>query len=469
MRDVKQRTSRSAGTGAVIQRASAEDMMQLAADVGPVPAQIGAVLMLDPAAEFNVSAATRLIAQRIRAVPRFRHVLVNAPPGCGRPYWVDDPNFAIGHHVRSVACSPPGDEAALLDAAATIVTEPLPRSRPLWRATFVTGLAESRIALVVAFHHVLADGVGGLAVFANLVDGAAAATEAPLPRPTPSIRELAADAWRARLRALARLPAMLPTARHAVTELHPAAASRAGRTTLNAPTGRRRRLGVARTELAPVRDLARAHEATVNDVVLTAIAGALAALLARRGETVDHLVVSVPVSRRTSATSAELGNRVGMMPVKLPVRGDRIERLRRVTRITRAQKTTTRGASAALLWPAFRLLAAVGLLRWFINRQRTVHTFETNLRGPDRRLTFAGHPLTDVLPLAIITGNVTTSFAVLSYAGTLTVVVIADPERLPDLDALTRSLQDELDWMAAERTAGPGRTTTARHQARQHH
>ncbi len=77
----------------------------------------------------------------------------------------------------------------------------------------------------------------------------------------------------------------------------------------------------------------------------------------------------------------------------------------------------------------------------------------TNLRGPDQRYRFAGATVSEILPS--ITGDVTVSFGVLSYAGTLVVVIVADPERHPDLDALATMLQAELDSLA--RAAGTSR------------
>ncbi|HMA46248.1 MAG TPA: wax ester/triacylglycerol synthase domain-containing protein, partial [Frankiaceae bacterium] len=373
------------GAGPVIERASPDDLMQLACDVGPVPMQVGAVLVLAAGPAFDVSAAEDVIAERITAIPRLRQVLVRVPIGCGRPIWVDDATFDIRRHVRCVTCQPPGDEAALLGTAVAIAAEPLPSSRPLWSATFVTGLIGSRVALVVVFHHVLADGIGGLAVLANLVDGVPVAAPAPFPRPAPARRQLAVDALGARCEALARLSAALRALRPAVAELSPAGTARVPRTTLNRPTGPCRRITVTRADLGRIRDVAHAHGGTVNDAVLTAVTGALRALLARRGEPVDDLVVSVPVSGRTSSTAARLGNRVGVMPVSLPAGGDRLARLERIAAITRAHKTARRGASAALLGPVFRALAALGVLRWSVNRQRLVHTFATNLRGPDQR------------------------------------------------------------------------------------
>ena len=147
-----------------LDRASAADLMQFATGDCGAAGHIGAVLILDATPGFSVGEARRMLSERIRAVPRLRQRLCRAPPGCGRPYGADDPAFDIDKHVRQVRCSPPGDERALLDLAAAQLREPMPRSRPLWSATFVTGLADGGAGLLVIMDHVLADGIAGLEV-----------------------------------------------------------------------------------------------------------------------------------------------------------------------------------------------------------------------------------------------------------------------------------------------------------------
>jgi hypothetical protein len=92
----------------------------------------------------------------------------------------------------------------------------------------------------------------------------------------------------------------------------------------------------------------------------------------------------------------------------------------------------------------FRGLASVGLFDPFIRRQRLVHTFETNLRGPRERLSIAGCEVTRVVPIAVNPGNVTVSFDVLSLAGRLVVTVVSDPERVPDHQDLASLLEEHL-------------------------
>ena len=131
-----------------------------------------------------------------------------------------------------------------------------------------------------------------------------------------------------------------------------------------------------------MRAVAHAHGATVNDVVLAAVAAALHELMASRGEHVDRFVVSIPVAARPMTNVTELGNRVGIVPVDIPATGDLSDRLEAIAATTRSAKKAPRGASASLIGPLFRLLAFMGILNWFINRQHLVNTFVTNLAGP---------------------------------------------------------------------------------------
>lgn len=408
---------------------------------------VGAVLLLDSGTDFDPAGAQQLLETRLAAIPRLRQRLLTVPLGCGRPIWVDDPQFDMGAHVEQVRCRAPGDHAALMDTAAAAVTSPLVRSRPLWRAVLVTGLTDSSAAIVLVLHHVVADGIGGLAVLAALVDEAAtgsgsdASTE---PRPQPTTGQLLTDAWQTRLRSVRRIPYGTATIRAALAELGQLRPDPAPRTSLNVPTGAHRRVMTVVAELPAIRDVAHAHGATVNDVMLTAVSGALGRLLAHRGERAPALVVSVPVSARTRATTTDLGNRTGVMPVRVPLTGPWETRLLQIARTTAHQRTSTRGSSAALVAPAFRLLAAVGLFRPLINRQRLVNSFLTNIRGPGERLTFGGARITQMVPITITAGNVTVAFAILSYAGTLTITVIVDPDAVPDLSLLTNALESEL-------------------------
>jgi WS/DGAT/MGAT family acyltransferase len=434
-----------------VDRATSADLVMLALDRRDVPEQVAGILLLDGGPAFDLRIAEATLAERIEGVPRLRQRLVSAPPGCGRPVWIDDAGFDITRHVRQLPCPASGDEQALLDVGVRLVADPLPHSRPLWSAAFVTGLAGDRVALVLVLHHVLADGIGGLAVLDVLVD---TVTPEPLtgvpvqefPRRPPSTAELAVDAWRSRVRALSRLPTVWRRVRASVAAAGGLRPGRAAGCSLLRPAGPRRRLAVVRADLAPLRAAAHRTGGTVNDVVLAAVAGALHAVLEHRGESVDAFVISVPVAIRRSATVGQLGNRVSPMLVSVPGDGAVEGRVRLVAAQTRVRKAAaTEVLPPALIGPVFRVAARLGLVHRYMCRQRQLHTLVTNLHGPDRPLTFAGAPVDDLIPVALgDPGNATVSFDVLSYAGTLSITVVADPDHVPDLPLLAAALQAEL-------------------------
>jgi diacylglycerol O-acyltransferase / wax synthase len=427
---------------------------------GQVPEQFGVLLLLDPAPGFDLAVARRLIAERVAAVPRLRQRLIGVPLGCGGPIWVDDPAFTIGNHVSAARCKEPTDEQALLDTALAVIATPLPRTAPLWAAVLVTGLADGRTGLVLVLSHVLGDGIGGLAVLAGLVDGSG--TWPPpgtdFPQLAPRTTVLARDALAGKVRALRdarRSWRLLRGSTDASGGLHP---PRAAACSLVAKTGSRRSAAVVRASLADVRNAAHTHDATVNDAVLVAVAGALHRVLAAGGEVLGTIAVAVPVSGRSPAGGHEsgghdpagdgaLGNMVSPLLVPVPAAGDAADRMERVATLVRAHKAAAMGPPpiAVLGW-LFRLLARLGGYRWYMNHQHRLHTLVSHVRGPAERIAFGGSPVIAAIPISVGQGgNITVYFEVLSYAGTLTITAIADPDHFTRLDALTEALRAELD------------------------
>lgn len=179
---------------APIERASAIDMMELASATTPAAGQVGGVLVFAPAPRFDLEIVRAALAHRIAGIPRLRQRLRCVPFGCGRPIWVDDASFDIANHVNEMPCPVPGDHSALFAVAAELVARRLPPDRPLWSATLVTRLAQDASAFVLVFHHVMADGMGGLAVLANLVDGVPVPVAGNFPRAAPRWTALFSDA-----------------------------------------------------------------------------------------------------------------------------------------------------------------------------------------------------------------------------------------------------------------------------------
>jgi diacylglycerol O-acyltransferase len=444
-----------------IDRAGSADLAFLAMDGRGHPEQFAAVLTLDR--PLDPAVAGRLLAERVTAVPRLRQKLLRTPPGCGRPVWVDDPTYDVRRQLSRIALPPPGDEQALLDAALAATVRPLPRDRPLWRAVLVDGPAGGVTAVVLVLHHVLADGLAGLAVLAQLLDQPEQAdaqvlgpgrdeTGGPVaPRPPPGVTRLAAEAFRGRVTAVRHLPRTWRLLRESMTAGGGLAAPHAAACSLLRPTGQRHAVVAVHADLRRLRAAAHAHGGTVNAALVAAVTGALHRLLTARGEPIERLALAMPVAGRPAAAADRLGNQVSPLLIDVAVTGEAGERIARIAAAVRARRDLAAGPSAlGLFGPVFRAVAALGGYHWYLNRQQRLHTLVSYVRGPDQPGRFAGATVDAVVPISIgESGNITVSFVAMSYAETLTVTAVADPDHCPDLGLLSRALRAELDALTA--------------------
>ena len=220
------------------------------------------------------------------------------------------------------------------------------------------------------------------------------------------------------------------------------AGGRSAMTSLNHPTGVSRRLVAMEADLEEFHAMARSAGGTINDAVLAAVATGLERLNAARGETPDVLYASIPVALRQGGSANELGNRVTGMRVPLRMGpGTLTSRIKQIAGFTRLHKAYRLDPAAVGLFGALRDLFGSSVGRWYIERQRLINVFVTNMVGPSGPLSMLGAAVLDIVPVAPISGNVPIAIGVLSYAGTLTVSVNADPEAVPDLDTFVAGLR----------------------------
>lgn len=429
------------------------------------PQHIGALVILegsdlfDRESWFRIDAVREAIASRLHLVPRFRQLLRIPPRSLGRPLWIDAPGFDIRDHVRAIEIAAPHDERQLLLTVEHLRQRPLDRSRPLWEMWFLTGMPGHRVGLLVKLHHAIADGVAGVATMGAFLDvdpdAAVPVPEPWTPAPPPSAHQLRADNRQRRaaavaraeqaavhpLRTLRRLRDAWPALREFVAEKELPA------TSLDALVGPRRTFALVRGSLDELKDVAHAHDATVNDVLLEAITGALRSLLVSRGERVDGMVmrVDVPISFRLDARAHAPGNRIGEMVVPLPVDiVDPLRRLRWIALETARRKARTRPAIGV-----FPHRGALGktMLR-LIDRQH-VNVASTNVPGPPVPVHLAGARVLEVFPLLPLLGKQAIGVAAISYAGQFNIMVVADADTCPDLDVFAAAMRDQVRALSA--------------------
>jgi hypothetical protein len=196
------------------------------------------------------------------------------------------------------------------------------------------------------------------------------------------------------------------------------------------------------------KQIALGHGATVNDVVLAAVAGGLRELLANRGEDIQGLVQRgmVTISRHHEEPGQAKGNKPGWMMVPLPLgEPDPVRRLELIAAETTARKHQARPEAGT---GVFRF--AAGQRAWYRHfpRQRSVNVVVTNVAGPPVALHLADAPLLELFPMMPVMGNLTLVIAVLSYAGQLNLTATADHDHCPDVDVFAEGVRSALGDLA---------------------
>jgi WS/DGAT/MGAT family acyltransferase len=441
----------------VVNRLSGEDLSMLWPDRLGWPQDIGVIAVLDDSADrLDIGRVREAIAARLHLAPRLRQILYNPPLGAGRPVWVDAPDFDITDHVHVLTLPEPADEQQLLRVCEKLHRRRLDRSRPLWQLWLLPRLPHDRVGMFMKLHHVVADGVAGMALFGALLEPTPTPTTptAPpwTPRPAPPLARLLADNLRRRVNGFAARAARLVHPARTGRRMRAGACSlaelirqeRAPDCGLNRPIGADRAIGLARGDLATVKQLAHSAGATVNDVVLATIATALRDLLQSRGDTVDGLVLraAVPVSLHAATAGPAQGNMDGGMMVALPVgEPDTLARLKVIAADSRRHK------AGALRLAGTGISASVTARRLMLRmmaRQHMANVYLANVPGPPTPLHLAGARILEMFPVVPLTGNVTLGIGVLSYAGQLNATVVADPHAVPDLPVFLTGLQRAL-------------------------
>jgi diacylglycerol O-acyltransferase / wax synthase len=422
-------------------------------DIGALAVLDGGPL-LDATGHLELERIRRSIDARLHLVPRFRQRIFTPRRGLGGPLWVDDRGFDLSQHVREHPVRPPAGEAELIDAVEQLRRRPLDPSRPMWDMSFLTGLPDQRIALLVRIHHTIADGMAAMLTLAAILDSDPdTPITAPLPwtpAPAPTARELLTDNVLRRVAsltdALSLLLHPLSTGRQvrlawpAIREL--LAEQPATPTSLDRMVGPNRNLALIRTALEAVKEGAHTQNATVNDVLLTATTAGLRTVLGGRGEPVDDTMVRiyVPVSLRDRRSGPQQGNSIAQMAVPLPLgEPDPVRRLRWIAAETAKRKARMRISLGVLMHGR----TVRRLLLMAVMRQR-VNATTASIPGPPMPLYLAGAPILEVFPLLPLIANEPLGIGAISYAGGLYIGITVDPDVFPDLDVFAAAVRDDL-------------------------
>jgi len=423
----------------------------------------------------------RVVGARLRLAPRLRRKLLAVPGNLSRPVWVDDDRFDLDFHLRQASVPSPGGRFELERAVGRVLSRPLDRTKPLWELYVFEDLAEDRTAVLLKLHHAMADGIGGMMIASALFDLApdaplGAQEEAWSPEPAPPMQDLIREAMEEvllhplqGLTHVVRQPRILAETFSATAD---ALRTMAGMGTppsgpFDGKVGPNRRFATAERPFEVFRAIKSALGGTVNDVVLTAVAGGVHALLEHRGEPSKSrtLRAMVPVSVRSPGDDGDIGNRVAPVFVDVPVgrmaarggapgaggparRGPPPPATGRIKDSGMAVGADTIIGLGAYAPPALHATAAR-----LIAQAHWCNLVVSNIPAPQVPLYLAGAPLEASYPAMNLKEDCGLSVACTSAAGTMAFGLTADWDRVPDLDVLARGIESAIDDLAAAATS----------------
>ena len=425
------------------------------------------------------------IASRLHLVPRFRQKLRFVPFSQGRPVWVDDPHLNLDYHVRRTALPAPGSEEQLRNLAARIFSQQLDRTKPLWELWLVEGLEGNRFSIVGKSHHALVDGISGVDITTVLFDMEREPSEPPLqmpkwaPRPEPTDLQLLSTALRERatspreivrgMRAALRGPRQVLQGIGATSKMIGAGMA-APSTPFNVDIGPHRRLAFVNTDLADLKRVKNQHGGTVNDVVLSIVAGALGNYLRARGHDTEdmELRAMVPVSVRAEEERGALGNRISAMMAPLPVWcEDPVQRLHLVTETMGDLKGSGQAVGAEILTKVadFAPTTIATQAARLQPAQRFFNLVVTNVPGPQFPLYVLGRQMEAIYPMVPLARRQALCVGIMSYNGQVNFGLVGDLDAMADLESFGLDLEgaiEELVSRAAPSQRKAQRTTSAR-------
>jgi WS/DGAT/MGAT family acyltransferase len=431
------------------------------------------VWLLQPALDYEQLCAR--VADKLLRYDRFRQKVVQDPIGA---QWVEDETFDIHHHVvreKLVRRKGQSERAALQALCGKLATQPLDPARPLWQFHLIDGY-EGGSALIVRIHHCIGDGIALISVALSITDGgndpparkqraagAAADGDWLSDAVIQPLTDIAVKALGMTGEGVARsvevlsqpqqLFGSLEMARVGYQVMGDVAAlalmSDDSPTRLKGmPAGDKRVAWNEPLPLDAVKTISKGLNCSINDVLLSCVAGAIGEYLRERGDdpTGQEIRAMVPVNLRPLDKAWQLGNKFGLAPLVLPIGiHNPIERVYAV----RQRMAELKGSYQPLL--AFAVLAIAGLmikpvqdaiLNLFAKKATAVMT---NVPGPAKPLTFCGATIRQTMFWVPASGHIGVGVSILSYAGGVQFGLITDSKLCPDPHAIIERFQPEFD------------------------
>ncbi|MDQ2892239.1 MAG: wax ester/triacylglycerol synthase family O-acyltransferase [Pseudomonadota bacterium] len=460
-----------------MQQLSAQDASFVYLETPHTPMHIGSVGIYDPSTApggfVRFKDILDFIGQRLQGARSFRQRLVRVPFDLDHPYWIEDPEFDIEFHVRHIALPKPGDWRQLCIQVARLHARPMDLSKPLWEFTVVEGLDEIEglppgcFALVSKVHHAAIDGLSGVEMSAAVHDLDASMTPPSTPddwtpESMPKVADLLTRSYFSSLvqpmRIVETIGRSLPgmaklTAQVSKGDVSIRNARPAPKTRFNGKVSAHRVWNAVPFKLADIRAIKDAVlDATVNDVVLSIVGGALRTYLKDKDELPkDTLTAMAPISVRGEGEKAALGNLVSAMVVGLGTQiEDPLERLRFVHDEAVNSKAMTNAVGAKTLADYSKLMPSglAGLAARLYTRVGAANAHAplyncvvTNVPGSRVPMYFCGARMIGMYGTGPVFDGMGLINPVYSYGDTIAVSFTCDRDMMPDPDRYAEALR----------------------------
>ena len=411
---------------------------------------------------------------RLLRFDRFKQRVGGQKRRLWRPYWERLDEFDVENHVYSLALPEPADQAAFEQFVGTLMSRPLDERRPLWEVYLVDNVGPAAgNAAVVRINHSLGDGFALLYVMLGLVDNPEdlefpiGGVSAPPPPGEGSDGDWMAadgphddtggneDPMRRAVTGSGVLSTVGTAARALKTGYDLVTMPDEERTSLFGELGQTKRVAwTQQFDLARVKQVGEAHDATVNDVLMAVTAGAIRRVLEDRGEDTQSLELrcTVPINLKPMAERTEsLGNYFGIVFVPIPVGIKNLDE--RIAIVHERMDIRKAGIEAFLMYQLLNIAGRApepvqNLAMRIFEKQAT--GVVTNVPGPVGAATFAGAEVDDMIFWVPQANDQGLGISIISYNESVRIGIAADDNLLPEPRLLADAFETEIDALLGE-------------------
>jgi WS/DGAT/MGAT family acyltransferase len=441
------------------------DLMFFLTETQDNPRHVGSVLIFQKPKRGGAGIAREIVEAYRRAKPVAPFNRVPVFKAVGLPEWREVDSIDPSHHVLHLALPAPGSNEQLHELIADLHAPMFERHRPGWKMYVIDGLAGDRFAIYHKVHHSLVDGESGMEILRRSLatsprDRRIRATVG-LPhkhraRPAPAgLRAaLEREAREAAKRTLSVGRGGLRVVEQVLEGLRgfsprEARAFTAPHTPMNEPIYNARSITHTVLPLSRMKAVARAWDATLNDVALTILDAGINRYLAGRGRAPDHpLVALCPVSLHDPKVKEATTNVSAVFPPMGAVDARIDVRLQQVSANMRTAKEQLRNLGKAAAYAYAVLAFAITETLVIAHPERLglplfgSNVLVSNVRGPEETLYLNGAKLEAFFPVSTLIVGIGLNVTFMSYDGQVILGFTANGSALPEVESLAKHTRE---------------------------